>query len=49
MILGVPVPRWLVRIDHVFHSADRVTIDARTGPESDASDHRTVVVTLALH
>ncbi|MGK3966658.1 hypothetical protein WMF38_21055 [Sorangium sp. So ce118] len=43
------MPRWLMRIDRAFSSADLVAIDARTGPESDASDRRTAVVTLALH
>jgi vancomycin resistance protein VanJ len=47
-IAGVPVPRWLVRIDYVFHSDDLTTRSARIGPWDGASDHRPVVAELAL-
>lgn len=48
VILGIPVPQWLVRIDYIFHSNSLVTIDAQMGPGDAGSDHRPVVVTLAL-
>jgi endonuclease/exonuclease/phosphatase (EEP) superfamily protein YafD len=47
-LFGVSVPKWLVRIDYVFHSRDLKTIAARTGPFDGSSDHRPVVVDLAL-
>jgi vancomycin resistance protein VanJ len=47
-IAGIPVPMWLVRIDYVFHSADWQPMAARVGPWDGVSDHRPVVVELAL-
>ncbi|MDI1446869.1 endonuclease/exonuclease/phosphatase family protein [Polyangium sp. 6x1] len=48
VVLGVPVPTWLVRIDYIFHSKAFRTIDARVGPSDGGSDHRPVVATLSL-
>jgi endonuclease/exonuclease/phosphatase (EEP) superfamily protein YafD len=48
VFLGIPVPMWLVRIDHIFHSDSFVTIDAQVGPNDAGSDHRAVVATLAF-
>lgn len=48
VILGIPVPMWLVRIDYIFHSDAFVTLDAHLGPDDGGSDHRPVVATLAL-
>jgi len=46
VIFGIPVPMWLVRIDHIFHSDSFVALDARLGPDDAGSDHRAVIVTL---
>lgn len=48
VILGVPVPMWLVRIDYVFHSQELEAVDARLAAYDGASDHRGVIATLAL-
>jgi vancomycin resistance protein VanJ len=48
VILGIPVPQWLVRIDYIFHSNDLKTIDARLGPGDGGSDHRPIMATLVL-
>ncbi len=40
------VPRWMSRIDYVFHSDDWVTISARTARIDGVSDHRGVVSVL---
>jgi len=45
---GVPVPRWLFRIDYVFHSPDLEAVEASVAPSHGGSDHRAVLVTLAL-
>lgn len=45
-IFDVPVPKWLIRIDYVFHSAGWRTLDARLGPWDGISDHRPVVAEL---
>jgi endonuclease/exonuclease/phosphatase (EEP) superfamily protein YafD len=42
------VPMWLVRIDYVWHSQHFVAVEATTGPFDEQSDHRPLVVTLAL-
>ena len=48
VILGLPVPLWLVRIDYVFHSDDLRTAATRLALYGGASDHRGVVATLAF-
>jgi len=48
VILGIAVPKWLVRIDYVFHSPELVAVSAETIPSDGASDHRPVVATLSL-
>ncbi len=48
VVLGLPVPQWLIRLDYVWHSPELVALDARLAPRSAASDHRGVVATLAL-
>ncbi len=48
VLMGVPVPLWLVRIDFVFHSAHWAALDARLGPYDGASDHRPLIATLGL-
>jgi vancomycin resistance protein VanJ len=48
VLLGVPVPTWLVRIDYIFHSDTLETVAARMGPDAGGSDHRPVVATLSL-
>ncbi len=47
-LLGVPAPSWLVRIDYVFYSNEFTVLSARIGQWDGASDHRPVVVDLAL-
>jgi hypothetical protein len=47
VVLGLPVPMWLVRIDYIFHSDSFITLDARLGPDDGGSDHRPVVARLA--
>lgn len=47
-IFGIPVPKWLIRIDYVFHSAGWRTLNARIGPWDGISDHRPVIAELQL-
>ncbi len=47
-IFGIAVPKWLVRIDFVFHSAHWRAVSARIGPFDGVSDHRPVIVELTL-
>lgn len=42
------LPRWLARIDYVFHSPDLKTLEARIGPWDGGSDHRPVLARLDL-
>lgn len=48
VILGVPVPLWLVRIDYIFYSKHLQAAGARLSIYGGASDHRGVVATLTL-
>jgi endonuclease/exonuclease/phosphatase (EEP) superfamily protein YafD len=48
LVGGVPAPMWMVRIDYVFHSDDFAAVAARLGPHDGYSDHRPVIVELAL-
>jgi len=45
-ILGIPVPKWLVRIDYIFHSNDWRAVSARMAQFDGVSDHRGIVVML---
>lgn len=47
-VVGIAVPKWLVRIDYVFHSPHWRASWARIGPWDGVSDHRPVVVELRL-
>ena len=47
-IAGILIPKWLLRIDYVFHSFHWQTLKAWIGPWDDVSDHRPVMVRLAL-
>ena len=47
-ILGIAVPKWLVRIDYVFCSYDWEAIGARIGPWDSNSDHRPVIAEVTL-
>lgn len=47
-ILGMPVPKWLVRIDYIFCSDDWRVVRAAIGSWDGISDHRPLVVTLDL-
>jgi endonuclease/exonuclease/phosphatase (EEP) superfamily protein YafD len=42
------IPRWLIRIDHIFVSAHWRAAAARTGPAYGGSDHRPVIAELML-
>ena len=45
-IYGIFVPRWLARIDYVFHSDQLRAVNASVAPYDRVSDHQAVVVTL---
>jgi endonuclease/exonuclease/phosphatase (EEP) superfamily protein YafD len=47
-LFGWPLPKWFVRIDYVFSSAEFDAIKAGLAPFDGVSDHRGVVVELAL-
>jgi endonuclease/exonuclease/phosphatase (EEP) superfamily protein YafD len=47
-ILGIDLPKWLIRIDYVFCSYDWQPISARIGPWDGHSDHRPVIAEVAL-
>jgi vancomycin resistance protein VanJ len=47
-VAGLPVPRWLIRIDYVFHSPHWTATAARLGAWDGTSDHRPVIAELAL-
>jgi vancomycin resistance protein VanJ len=47
-IAGIPVPMWMARIDHVFHSRHWRARSAWIGPWDGVSDHRPVVAQLVL-
>ena len=45
-LAGILVPKWLMRIDYIFHSPHWRAISAHTAPFDGVSDHRGVVATL---
>ncbi len=45
---GIPVPRWLVRIDYVFHSNQFTTAEVRLAQFDGVSDHRGVIAELVM-
>jgi endonuclease/exonuclease/phosphatase family metal-dependent hydrolase len=45
---GITVPRWLVRIDYVWHSSHWRAVEARIGPWDGHSDHRPTIARLVL-
>jgi endonuclease/exonuclease/phosphatase (EEP) superfamily protein YafD len=47
-IFGISVPRWLVRIDFIFHSPSLVPVRARTVKHDGVSDHRPVLATFTV-
>jgi endonuclease/exonuclease/phosphatase (EEP) superfamily protein YafD len=47
-LAGVPVPMWLARIDHIFHSGHWRAASAWIGPWDGVSDHRPVAARLML-
>jgi endonuclease/exonuclease/phosphatase (EEP) superfamily protein YafD len=47
-IVGILVPKWLIRIDYIFHSPQWRAHEAWIGPWDGISDHRPVVVRLAI-
>jgi endonuclease/exonuclease/phosphatase (EEP) superfamily protein YafD len=47
-LYGIPVPRWLFRIDYVFHSVELEAVEAFMAPFDGVSDHRALVVTFTL-
>jgi endonuclease/exonuclease/phosphatase (EEP) superfamily protein YafD len=48
IIAGYTFPKWLVRIDYIFHSTDWTATQARLGRWDGVSDHRPVIATLSL-
>lgn len=48
-LLGIPVPKWLIRIDFVFYSRPLSPVAAAVGPWDGVSDHRPVVVDFVLN
>lgn len=42
VLAGVPVPKWLIRIDFIFHTQHLVAQEARLVPSSGGSDHRMI-------
>jgi vancomycin resistance protein VanJ len=47
-VMGIPVPKWLIRIDYVFYSDELTPLTAAIGPWDAVSDHRPVLVEFAL-
>lgn len=47
-VLGMTLPRWLIRIDYVFCSDHWTPTSAKVGPWIEGSDHRAVTATLHL-
>jgi vancomycin resistance protein VanJ len=47
-IAGLLVPKWLIRIDYIFHSPHWHTYEAEIGPWDKVSDHRPVLARLAI-
>jgi vancomycin resistance protein VanJ len=47
-VAGRPLLPWLVRIDHVLHSAHWLATEARIGPWDGIADHRPVMARLVL-
>lgn len=45
---GIPVPRWLVRIDYVFHSNHFSAVEAHLAQFDGVSDHRGVIAEFVL-
>lgn len=43
-----PLPRWLVRIDYIWHSPHWEAISAQVGPWDGYSDHRPMIARLVL-
>jgi endonuclease/exonuclease/phosphatase (EEP) superfamily protein YafD len=48
VILGIPVPTWLVRIDYLFYSDALIAVDAGLGAGDAGSDHRAVIGTFVF-
>ncbi|HLF72283.1 MAG TPA: endonuclease/exonuclease/phosphatase family protein [Dehalococcoidia bacterium] len=47
-IFGISAPKWLIRIDYVFHSREWRAVSARNGRFDGHSDHRSLIVELVL-
>jgi endonuclease/exonuclease/phosphatase (EEP) superfamily protein YafD len=47
-VAGILVPKWLIRIDYVFHSPHWQALGAWIGPWNEVSDHRPVLARLAI-
>lgn len=45
-LFGVPCPKWLVRIDYIFHSNRWQALSSHTAPFDGVSDHRAIVALL---
>jgi endonuclease/exonuclease/phosphatase (EEP) superfamily protein YafD len=47
VILGIPAPKWMIRIDYIFHNAHFRSESAWLGKWDGLSDHRPVIARLA--
>jgi vancomycin resistance protein VanJ len=47
-VLGIPLPKWMIRIDYIFHNEYWSTASAEIGPWEGVSDHRPVIARLLL-
>jgi endonuclease/exonuclease/phosphatase (EEP) superfamily protein YafD len=48
-LYGLTIPRWLFRIDYIFHSTHLTTLQANIAQFDENSDHRGVIATLTLN
>ena len=47
-VAGILVPKWLIRIDYIFHSSHWQALEAWIGPWDGVSDHRSVMARLGI-
>src|SRR5262245_14714797 len=47
-VAGILVPKWLIRIDYIFHSPQWQAIEAWIGPWDEVSDHRPALARLSI-
>lgn len=47
-VAGILVPKWLIRIDYIFHSPQWQALEAWIGSWDEVSDHRPVLARLSI-